>query len=225
VQAQLAAQKVQIDQLKALYALKMQQVEELKVRAGVSGTLQQLGAGTTAGGVATVPFEAGQRVTAGTILAKIAQPQKLKAELKITETEAKDILYGQNASIDTRNGIIPGKVSRIDPAATGGTVTVDVKLMGELPQGARPDLSVDGTIEVERLADVVYVGRPTIGQPNSTISLFKYEPDGKYADRVQVKLGKASVSTIQILEGLRIGDKVILSDMNAYDQHDRIRVN
>ena len=224
VEAQLAAQKVKIDQLKAVYELKKQQVEELRIRAGVTGVLQQLGGSNSAAGTAP-PLEAGQNVTAGSILAKVAQQDKLKAQVKITETEAKDLLVGQPASIDTRNGVIPGRVMRIDPAAVNGTVTVDVKLEGALPAGARPDLSVDGTIDIERLADVVYVGRPTVGQPHSTVTMFKYDPDGKTASRVTVKLGRASVSTIEVLEGLKVGDRVILSDMSAQDSHDRIRLN
>jgi HlyD family secretion protein len=224
VEAQLAAQKVKIEQLKAMYELKKQQVDRLHVRAGVMGVLQQLGnAGSAAG--TSPPLEAGQNVTAGSILAKVAQQDRLKAQVKITETEAKDILVGQPASIDTRNGVIPGKVTRIDPAAVNGSVLVDVALTGPLPAGARPDLSVDGTIDIERLADVVYVGRPTVGQPHTTATMFRYDPDGKTATRVTVKLGVASVSTIEILEGLKVGDKVILSDMSAMDSHDRIRLN
>lgn len=225
-QAQLAAQKVKIEQARALYELKKGQLDQLKVRAGATGVMAQLGPGTSAGSTTTAPeLEVGQKVMAGTILAKIAQPQKLKAELKINETEAKDVAPGQPASIDTRNGIIQGKVSRIDPTAVNGNVTVDVKLMGDLPQGARPDLSVDGTIELERLNDVVFMGRPTNGQPNGTISIFKITPDGQYASRVQVKLGRASVNTIEIMSGLKPGDQVILSDMTQYDGHDRIRLN
>ena len=217
-QALIDAQKVQVEKLRALYKLKQRQVEELKIRAGTTGVLQQLGAGTT-------PLEEGQRFPAGTPLVKIAQPWKLKAELKIAETQAKDIMLNQIAQIDTRNGIIPGKVSRIDPAASQGTVTVDVRLEGELPQGARPDLSVDGTVQLERLDDVLYVGRPVFGQANSTVTLFKLEPNGKDANRVQVKLGRSSVNTIEILEGLKVGDQVILSDMSAYDAHNRIQLN
>jgi HlyD family secretion protein len=224
-QAQLAAQRVKIEQARALYELKKGQLDQLKVRAGATGVMAQLGAGTPAGGTTAATLEVGQKVTAGTILAKIAQPQKLKAELKINETEAKDVLAGQPASIDTRNGIVPGKVSRIDPAAVNGNVTVDVKLTGELPPGARPDLSVDGTIELERLNNVVYMGRPTNGQPNGTLSIFKITPDGQYATRVQVKLGRTSVNTIEVLSGLQPGDQVILSDMSAQDGHDRIRLN
>ena len=225
-QAQLAAQKVKIEQARAVYELKKANLDQLKVRAGATGVMAQLGAGTPAGATtATATLEVGQRVTAGTILAKIAQPQKLKAELKINETEAKDILMGQPASIDTRNGVIQGTVSRIDPTAINGNVTVDVKLTGALPAGARPDLSVDGTIELERLNNVVYMGRPTNGQPNGTLSIFKYTPDGQYATRVQVKLGRTSVNTIEVLSGLQPGDRVILSDMSAQDGHDRIRLN
>jgi HlyD family secretion protein len=215
VEAQLAAQKVKVDQLRGEYKLKQDQVEELKVRAGTEGMLQAL----------PVPVEEGQKVLAGTALAKIAQPRKLKAELKIAETQAKDVTFGQLASIDTRNGIVKGKVSRIDPAVLNGTVTVDVKLEGPLPDGARPDLSVDGTIELEHLDDVVYMGRPVFGQAEATVSLFKIEPDGKYADRVQVQLGRASVNTIEVRKGLNVGDRVILSDMSAYDSDERIRLN
>ena len=223
-EAQLAAQKVKIDQLKAAYALKQQQVEQLRVRAGVAGMLQQLGGTASAGGAAP-PLESGQNVTAGAILAKVAQQDKLKAQVRITETEAKDIAIGQPASIDTRNGIIPGRVTRIDPAAVNGTVLVDIALNGALPPGARPDLSVDGTIDIERLNDVVYMGRPTVGQPNSTVTMFRYDPDGKTASRVTVKLGRASVSSIEILGGLKVGDRVILSDMSQQDAHDHIRLN
>lgn len=215
VEAQLAAQKVKVDQLRAEYKLKQDQVNALQVRAGTEGVLQAL----------PVPVEEGQKVMAGTALAKIAQPRKLKAELKIAETQAKDVTFGQPASIDTRNGFVKGKVSRIDPAVLNGTVTVDVKLEGPLPDGARPDLSVDGTIELEHLDDVVFMGRPVFGQPESTVSLFKIEPDGKYADRIQVKLGRASVNTIEVRAGLNVGDRVILSDMSAWDNYERIRLN
>ncbi len=225
VEAQIESQGVRIEQLRSLYTLKKQQIDQLKVRAGAPGILLQLGADSPVAGQAAPRLEVGQRVAAGAVLAKIAQPEKLKAELKITETEAKDIALGLLASIDTRNGVIAGKVIRIDPAAVSGTVAVDVALLGALPPGARPDLSVDGVIELERLENVVYVGRPTSGQPNSTISLFRVDADQKGASRVKVKLGRASVSTIEVLEGLRPGDKVILSDMNAWDSHDRIRLN
>jgi HlyD family secretion protein len=222
IEAQLASQKVQVDQRRAQYELKKRQVDELKVRAGTEGVLQQLGNQTPTGGGTVI--EVGQQVAAGTILAKVAQPWKLKAELKIAETQAKDILLGLPAQIDTRNGVIPGKVVRIDPAVVNGTRTVDVKLAGELPAGAVPDLSVDGTITIEKLDDVVYVGRPVFGQANSVVTLFKIEPDGKHASRVQVKFGRNSVNTIEILEGLQPGDRVLLSDMSAWDAYNRIRL-
>lgn len=213
VKAQLDAQKARVEQLRALYELKRTQLDSLRVRAGAEGVLQEL------------PVEVGQRVAAGTILAKVVQPTRLKAQLKIPETQAKDVQIGQVASIDTRNGIIPGSVMRVDPAVQNGTVTVDVKLEGALPKGARPDLSVDGTIEIERLTDVLYVGRPAFGQPNSTVGIFKLEAGGKEATRVQVKLGRSSVNTIEILGGLQLGDQVILSDMSAWDAFNRIRLN
>ncbi len=217
VEAQLAAQKVSVDQLEAEYKLKQEQVEKLKVRAGTEGVLQAL--------PETQKVEEGQKVLAGTALAKIAQPWNLKAELKIPETQAKDVRTGQPAVIDTRNGLVKGTVSRIDPAVLNGTVTVDCKLEGPLPDGARPDLSVDGTIELEKLNDVVYMGRPVFGQQDSKVSLFKIEPDGKYADRVQVALGRASVNTIEVKQGLKVGDRVILSDMSAWDNYERIKLN
>ncbi|MGD0435476.1 MAG: HlyD family efflux transporter periplasmic adaptor subunit [Bryobacteraceae bacterium] len=215
--AQLDALKVQIQQLQATYKLKKEQVEQLVIRAGVEGTVTQLGTATT-------PLEVGMRVAPGTILAKIAQPNRLKATLKIPETQVKDVAIGQVAAIDTRNGIIPGHVTRIDPAAVNGTVDVDVKLEGEAP-GMRPDLSVDGTITIEKLADVVYVGRPVIGQPDAKITLFRLDPEGKEAQRVQVALGRSSVNTIEIKNGLNVGDQVILSDMSAQDAYNRIRLN
>jgi len=217
VKAQLENQSVAIANLKEKYKLKKEQVDELTIRAGVEGTLQQLG--TTA-----LPLEQGMRVQPGTILAKIAQPNRLKATLKIPETQAKDVAIGQVASVDTRNGIIPGHVTRIDPASTNGTVDVDVKLEGHA-DGMRPDLSVDGTITIERLADVVYVGRPVIGQPNAKITLFKLDPEGKEAQRVPVELGVSSVNTIQVTGGLKVGDQVVLSDMSAQDAYNRIRLN
>jgi HlyD family secretion protein len=212
-EAQLAAQRVQIEKLQAAYELKRQQVENLKIRAGTAGVLQQMA------------VEVGQRVTPGTVLAKVAQPWKLKAEIRIPETQAKDVMIGQVAQVDTHNGVIPGRVSRIDPAAVNGNVTVDIRLEGELPQGARPDLSVDGMVELERLTDVLYVQRPVFGQPNTTIGLFKVSPDEKEAVRTQVRIGRVSVQTVEILDGLKIGDKVILSDMSAWDGHDRLRLN
>jgi HlyD family secretion protein len=212
IKAQLAVQRTRAEQLRSLYELKKSQLDQLKVRAGVAGVLQVL------------PVDVGERVAPGRNLARIADPRKLKAELKIAETQAKDVQIGQAASIDTRNGIIPGHVTRIDPSVQNGTVTVDVALEGALPKGAVPDLSVDGTITLESLDDVVQVGRPVQGQLDSPIELFKLEPDGSVAVRVAVKLGRSSVSTIEIREGLKPGDKVILSDMTAQDGFDRIRL-
>src|SRR6185503_1521275 len=171
-----------------------------------------------------VMLQVGQRVTPSATLAKIVQPTKLKAEIKIAETQAKDILIGQVATIDTRNGVIPGRVVRVDPAEQNGTVTVDVKLEGTLPKGARPDLSVDGTIELERLDNVLYVGRPVQGQPDSTVGIFKVIDAGRNAVRTTVKLGRTSVSTIEVLQGLQVGDQVILSDMSAWDNHERLKL-
>jgi HlyD family secretion protein len=213
IKAQLAVQQAKVEQLKAVYELKKSQLNQLKVRAGVAGVLQLL------------PVEVGQRVAPGANLARVADPRKLKAELKIAETQAKDIQIGQTSSIDTRNGIIPGHVIRIDPSVQNGTRTVDVALEGELPKGAVPDLSVDGMIVLENLSDVVFVGRPVQGQPESQVGLFKLEPDGKTAVRVTVKLGRSSVSTIEIRDGLKPGDQVILSDMSPQDAYDRIRLN
>jgi HlyD family secretion protein len=213
LKAQLESQRVQVQKLQAALELKKRQYRQLIIRAGTEGVLKE------------VNVEPGQRVAPGMVLAKVVQPWRLKAELKVPETQVKDIAVGQVAEIDTRNGIIKGSVMRIDPAAVSGTVTVDVKLMGDLPSGARPDLSVDGTIELERLTDVVHVGRPVFGQPNSQITLFKLEADGKNAVRVPVKLGRASVNTIEIVDGLKVGDQVILSDMSTWDSQDRIRLN
>jgi HlyD family secretion protein len=213
VKAQLAAQQARLSQFRALAQLRQSQLGTLKVLAGTNGVLQQM------------VVEVGQQVTPGTNLARVAEPQHLKAELKIAETQTKDIVLGQPASIDTRNGIIPGHVMRIDPAAVQGTVTVDVALDGELPQGARPALSVDGTIELENLSDVVFVGRPAFGQSQSTVGMFKLEEGGKSAVRVQVKLGRSSVNTVEIIEGLQPGDQVILSDTSAWDNYNRIRLN
>jgi HlyD family secretion protein len=210
--AKLAAQQAKIDQTKALYQLKKSQLDALHVRAGIDGVLQ------------LVPVEVGQNVTPGTNLARVADPHKLKAEIKIAETQAKDVVPLQKASIDTRNGIVNGHVSRIDPSVINGTVTVDVTIDEPLPPGARPDLSVDGTITLENLRDVLFVGRPVHGQSDSTIGLFKIIDDGSDAVRVNVKLGRSSVNTIEILEGLKVGDKVILSDMSAWDAFDRIRL-
>ena len=209
--AQLQSAQALVDQRKSNLALRRQQVDQLRVRAGMSGVLEQ------------VPVEVGQQVAPGTNLVRVADPTRLKAELRIAETQAKDLTIGQIAQVDTRNGIIPGKVIRIDPAATNGTVTVDVALEGPLPRGARPDLSVDGTIELERLDNVLYVGRPAFGQEQSTVGLFKLDHTGE-ASRAQVKLGRSSVNTIEILDGLSEGDEVVLSDMSAWDQFDRIRL-
>jgi HlyD family secretion protein len=210
VRAQVAAQESRIEQFRALAKLKQQQAEALQVRAGIGGVVQQ------------VFVEVGQQVTPGVNLVKLADPQSLKAELKISETQAKDIQLGQKVAIDTRNGIVPGHVIRIDPSVQQGTVTVDVALEGGLPQGARPDLSVDGTIEFEKLNDVLYVGRPAFGQEQSTVSMFRVESGGDAAVRTQVKLGRSSVSVVEILEGLKEGDQVILSDISAWDGQDRI---
>jgi RND family efflux transporter MFP subunit len=210
--AQGDVQQAKVEQLRALAQLKRSQLEALHVRAGIEGVLQEL------------PLQVGQRVVPGTTLAKVVQPNRLKAQLKIAETQAKDIVIGQPASIDTRNGVVPGKVSRVDPAVQNGTVTVDVVLAGALPKGARPDLSVDGTIELDRLADVVYVGRPAFGQEQNQISLFRVNGEGDDAQRVKVRLGKSSVNTVQVLEGLKPGDRVILSDMSAWDAYDRVRL-
>jgi HlyD family secretion protein len=210
--AQMAVAQSAVDQARAVLSLTRQQRDELKVRAGLDGMLQ------------LVPVEVGQQVAPGTNLARVANPSRLKAEIKIAETQAKDIQLGQKAEVDTRNGIVEGRVARIDPSVQNGTRTVDVTLTGELPKGAVPDLSVDGTIELERLNDVVFMGRPAFGQDQSVVGLFKIEPDGVNAERVQVKLGKSSVNTIEVLSGLKVGDQVILSDMSAYDAYDRIRL-
>jgi HlyD family secretion protein len=211
-QARLLAQQAKVDQMKALYNLKRSQLDALHVRAGIEGVLQ------------LVPVEVGQRVTPGTNVARVADPKRLKAEIKIAETQAKDVAIGQKATIDTRNGIVNGHVSRIDPSVVNGTVTVDVAITDPLPLGARPDLSVDGTVELENLKDVLYVGRPVHGQADSTIGIFKIIDDGGEAVRVNVKLGRSSVNTIEVVQGLKVGDKVILSDMSAWDNFDRIRL-
>jgi len=210
-ESQLAPQEAEVDQKRAAYALRVRQLDDLKVKAGMSGVLQE------------VPVERGAQVQAGAPLARVADPTTLKAELRIAETQTKDIRVGQYAEVDTRNGKVKGKVIRMDPKSTGGTVGVDVSLEGELPSGARPDLSVDGEITLEKLDNVVYVERPAFGQENSTVGLFKLTGDGE-ALRTNVKLGRTSVNQVEILEGLQPGDQVILSDMSAQDSFDRIRI-
>ena len=210
--ARLMAQQSHVDQQRALYDLKRSEADALHIRAGIQGVLQ------------VVPVEVGQHVTPGTNLARVADPKHLKAEIKIAETQAKDVVIGQKASVDTRNGIVRGQVARIDPSVQNGTVTVDVQFSDPLPYSARPDLSVDGTVEIENLKDVLFVGRPVHGQSDSTIGLFKLMDDGSEAVRVNVKLGKTSVNTVEILQGLKVGDKVVLSDMSAWDAVDRIRL-
>ena len=212
IETQLAVQQTKVQQAQALLALKQKQLDALSVRAGISGVLVDL------------PHQVGEHVAPGTTLAKVVQPDQLKASLKIAETQARDIQIDQPSEVDTHNGVIPGKVMRIDPAVVNGTVTVDVELAGALPQGARPDLSVDGTIDLDRMANVIYVGRPAFGNENSTISLFKLSADGKTAVRVPVKVGRASVNSIQVIEGLQDGDTVILSDMSRWDNTDKIRL-
>jgi len=212
VESQLGAQRVQVERLRSIAVFKENLVHSMSVVAGVSGVLAEL------------PLEEGQWVRPGDDLARIVQPGRLKAELRIPETQARDVAVGQVALIDTRNDTIPGRVVRIDPAVQGGTVTVDVRLEGPLPREARPDLSVDGTIEIERLSDVLYVGRPVYGQANSLVGLFKVVENGNAAVRVTVRLGRSSVNTIEIVEGLVEGDEVILSDMSAWENHDRVRL-
>jgi HlyD family secretion protein len=213
VKTQLAVSQAKLDQLKALAALRRQQRDQLRVRAGMHGVLQQM------------VVEVGQQVALGANLCRVADMTKLKAQIRIAETQLKDMAIGQVATIDTRNGIVPGHVMRIDPAAENGTVTVDVSLEGALPPGTRADMGVDGRIELERLVDVLYVQRPAFGQEKSTITLFKLEPDEKTAIRTQVTLGRHSVTHIEIVEGLKVGDKVILSDTSQWDNVDRIRLN
>lgn len=213
IAAQLAAQQARVAQSRAVYELRRRQMESLKVRAGIDGVLQEL------------PVQLGQRVTPGTTLARVARPDLLKAELRIPETQAKDVVVGKRASIDTRNGVVPGRVVRVAPSAQEGTVIVDVAMDGPLPRGARPNLSVDGTIEIERLSNVLFVGRPAYGQPNSKVEIFKLSEDGTEAERVPVQLGKSSVSTIEIRSGLNPGDQVILSDTSAWDNQKSLRLN
>jgi HlyD family secretion protein len=212
IEAQVAPQVAEVERLRTLYELRRRQLDQLKVRAGMDGVLQ------------VVPVEVGQQVAQGTNVARVANPKVLKAELRIPETQTRDLAIGQKASIDTRNGLVEGRVARIDPAAQNGTVGVDVTLLGDLPPGARPDLSVDGTVELERLDNVVYVGRPAFGQENSSVGLFRLTEGGE-AVRVTVQLGRSSVNTIEIVNGLQPGDQVILSDMSTWDSYERIRLN
>jgi RND family efflux transporter MFP subunit len=211
-QAQISAQQAKVNQMRAMYELRRRQLESLKVRAGIDGVLQEL------------PAQVGQRLTPGTTIARVARPEKLKAELRIPETQVKDIVIGQKTAIDTRNGIVEGTVMRISPSVTEGTVTVDVALPDQLPKGARPALSVDGTIQIERLADTLYVARPTYGQANQKVEMFKVIEDGNAAERVVVQLGRSSVSTIEVVSGLNVGDTVILSDMQQYDGVKKVRL-
>ena len=213
IESQMAQEQAKVEEMRTLAQLKQKQLDALKVRAGIDGVLVDL------------PLQVGQHVLPGTMLAKVVEPEHLMATLKVAETQARDVQIGELASIDTHNGLIAGTVMRVDPGVQNGTVTVDVKLTGELPKGARPDLSVDGTIDLERMDNVLYVGRPAFGQENSTISLFKLSPGGQGALRVPVKVGRASVNSIQIIEGLREGDAVILSDMSRWDHTDRVRLN
>jgi HlyD family secretion protein len=212
LEAQLLAKKADIEQLRAMSQLKESQLRGLHVVAGTTGVLQEQ------------TLKVGQWVTPGTTLAKVVQPERLKAELKVAETQAKDIQLGQPASVDTHNGVISGHVTRIDPSVLNGTVTVDVALDDKLPPGARPDLSVDGTIDLERIADILFVGRPAFGQEKSTVGIFKLEPDGQIAVRAQVQLGRSSVNTVEIVQGLKEGDQVVLSDMSRWDNYDRVRL-
>jgi RND family efflux transporter MFP subunit len=212
IRSQLAVQEAKVDEMRALAQLKQKQLDDLNVRAGIPGVL------------ADMPLQVGQHVQPGTMLAKVVQPEHLIASLKIPETQARDVQINEPSTIDTHNGVVSGTVMRVDPAVQNGTVTVDVRITGELPKGARPDLSVDGTIDLEKLDNVLYVGRPAFGQENSTISLFKLDTSGQYATRVPVKVGRASVNAIQVEEGLHDGDTVILSDMSRWDNADRIRL-
>ena len=213
IEPQLASKQAEVDQVKEAAQLKLDQVEALHVKAGMNGVLQQM------------PVDVGQRVKIGDNLARVADPTKLKAEIKIAETQAKDIQIGEKATIDTRNGVVTGHVTRVDPAVEQGTVKVDAQIDGELPRGARPDLTIDGTIELERLDDVIYVGRPAFGQENNTVSIFKLVSGSSEAVRTPVKLGRSSVNSIEIINGLQPGDQVILSDTSAWDAHERIRLN
>ena len=213
IKPQLAVQEAEVERLRSGAKLRLEELDALKVRASMAGVLSAL------------PVEVGAQVQPGTNIARVADPSKLKAEIRIAETQARDIAFGQIAQIDTRNGIVEGRVARIDPAVQNGTVLVDVTIVNELPRGARPDLSVVGTIELERLNEVIFVGRPAFGQEKSTVGIFRLAPDSNEAVRTQVQLGRSSVNTIEILSGLQPGDKVILSDMSQWDSNDRIRLN
>lgn len=210
---QLAVKEAEVDRLRAMAKLRRDELDALTVRAGMNGILQIL------------PVDVGQQIQPGSNLARVADPLRLKAEIRVAETQARDIEIGQIAQIDTRNGIVAGKVHRIDPSVQNGTVTVDVTITEDLPRGARPDLSVDGTIELERLADVIYVNRPAFGQERSTVNIFKLDAAGVYATRTPVQLGRSSVNTIEVIQGLVPGDRVILSDMSQYDSNDRVKLN
>ncbi|MDZ4349880.1 MAG: HlyD family efflux transporter periplasmic adaptor subunit [Xanthomonadaceae bacterium] len=213
IEAQLAADRARLDQLRNVAELRRRQAEGLQVRAGIAGVLQQ------------VPVQEGQQVAAGANLARVAKPGELMAELRIPETQVRDVALDQPVRVDTRNGIVPGRVIRIDPAVINGSVQVDVELTGALPAGARPDLSVDGTIEIERLDDVLYVGRPAYGQPESEVRLFRLDPESGIAQRVPVRLGRASVSLIEVVQGLNVGDQIILSDTSQWDEYDRLKLD
>jgi HlyD family secretion protein len=213
VEPQLAVKEAEVDRLRAQAKLKLADADALNVRAGMTGILQ------------VVPVEVGAQVQPGTNLARVADPTRLKAEIEVAETQAKDVQIGQSADVDTRNGVAKGRVSRVAPSVQNGTVTVEIFLTGELPKGARPDLSVDGVVELEHLDDVVYVGRPAFGQEHQSANIFRLEADGVYANRTQVELGRSSVSSIEIVKGLEPGDRVILSDMSQWDSHDRIKLN
>lgn len=209
---QLAAQQGQVERLKAVAQFRRNQVESMKVRAGEDGVLQDL------------PLELGQWVTPGVLLAKVVKPERLKAELRIAETQARDIQPGQKALVDTRNGVVEGTVARVAPAASQGTVRVEVSLPEELPRGARPDLTIEGTVELERLGSVLSVGRPAGAQPNGTMSLFRLMPGSDEAIRVPVQLGRGSVNAVEVVQGLQEGDQVVLSDMAAWDAVERVRL-
>jgi HlyD family secretion protein len=212
---QLAVKEASVDRFRATAKLRREELEALSVRAGMKGVLQLIPAG----------IDVGAQVAPGANLARVADPTQLKAEIRVAETQAKDIMIGQRAEIDTRNGVVEGTVARVDPSVQNGTVTVDVTLTGELPRGARPDLSIDGTIELERLDDIIFVGRPSFGQERSKVGMFKLDTDGIYASRVQVQLGRSSVNTIEVVEGLLPGDRVILSDSSQWDANERIKLN